>query len=67
VSRNRSERINCICSKSVKIDDVILVSRLEDRFDLRTRREHAYCRNCLDGKRMASVWLKGAVIRERDP
>ena len=67
MSRKRVERINCICSKLVKIDDVVLVSKLEDRFDLRTKREYAYCRGCPDGKRKASDWLKGAGIWERDP
>ena len=67
MSRRLSERINCICFKSVKIDDVILVAKLEDRFDLRTKREYAYCRGCLVGKREASAWLKGAAVPGRDP
>ena len=60
--RRLSERINCVCLKSVKIDEVILVDKLEDRFDFRTRREHAYCRDCPEGQRKASAWLAGMVV-----
>ncbi len=57
MNRSFKERVNCVCSKSVKIDDVIIVSKLVDKFDLRTKEERVYCRECPDGKKKASDWL----------
>ncbi len=57
VSKNFKERLNCVCSKSVKVDDAVIASRLADKFDLRSREERVYCKGCREGKRAVSLWL----------
>ena len=57
MNKSFKERVNCVCSKSVKIDDVVIVSKLLDKWDLRTKEVRAYCRICEEGKLQTLNWL----------
>ena len=51
------ETIRCFCDKVVKFNEVIVASRLLDKWDLRTKAELPYCRDCMVGKVAAKEWL----------
>jgi hypothetical protein len=61
VSKGFSEILTCVCLKTVKVDNAVFVSRLIDKFDLRTRKQQVYCRGCLAGKNKTSDWLLGRL------
>ena len=61
------ETIRCFCDKIVKFDGVVLASRLLDKWDLRTKAEFPYCRDCPAGRRAAKEWLfKDFTPKEED-
>ena len=64
MSKIFNERLSCICSQVVKFDSAVFVSRLSDKFDLRTREERVYCRGCVEGKRRATGWISGRLSLE---
>jgi len=61
-----TETVKCVCDKIVKFDDVILASKLLDKWDLRSRTELPYCKSCDLGKLIAKNWLSRNINPEEE-
>ena len=61
-----TETVKCVCDKIVKFDDVIIASKLLDKWDLRTSVELPYCKACDLGKLIARNWLSKNITQEEE-